>query len=87
MARKDFPVIQRGLALVLCADQAALEESLTHLDIDVIPHQRLGNRALLVPTKFIAEIRATLHEQGVFPRVIGELEPPTPQTTSEEEAG
>ena len=83
MARKEIPVIQRGLALILCADQAALEESLTHLDIDVIPHQRLGNRALLVPTRFIAEIRSTLHEQGVFPRVIGDLEPATPTEAAE----
>ena len=73
MAKHDLPIVHGGLALILCSDQAALEESLVHLDTDAIPHQRLGNRALLVPGVHVAEIQTILHEQGIFPRLIGEV--------------
>ncbi len=70
---QDVLVIHHGLALMLCEDAAILEETLQAIDDLDLHIRRLGARGLLVPADQIDRIRTTLHDEGTFPRLVGEM--------------
>ena len=82
---EDVLVIHRGLALMLCEDAAILEETLQAIDSLDLHIRRLGDRGLLVPADEIDDILVTLHQEGTFPRVVGEVPSAQQQTSSDED--
>ena len=84
-SKKSPPVVQRNLALVLCSDQAGLEETLLDLELKEIPHERLGARPLLVLASEVEPMRAKLNEHGIFPRIVGDIATPVVPVVEAEE--
>ena len=83
MASDQGLVVHRNVALMLCENPAVLEEVLQQLDLSQLPHQRLGPRAIVAPAPELERLREALHEQGVYPRVVGT--PVAPDAAEEEE--
>lgn len=81
---EDVLVIQQGLALMLCDDATILEETLQTIAPLHLHIRRLGDRALLVPADELEEILETLHQQGTFPRVVGQIPSPSTALSQEE---
>ena len=82
---EDVLVIHRGLALMLCEDAAILEETLQAIETLELHIRRLGARGMLVPADEIAPILETLHQEGIFPRVVGSM-PTGDQATAPDES-
>jgi hypothetical protein len=51
-----------------------LLEVLTLVELQNIPHQRFGDRALALPAKHAHLIRDALRQAGAFPRIVGEVQ-------------
>ncbi|MEM1349715.1 MAG: hypothetical protein AAGI01_14230 [Myxococcota bacterium] len=63
-------VIHRHVALLLCENEAVLEETLHDVDLDGVPLQRIGPRAVVAPAPYLERLRDALHERDVFPKII-----------------
>ena len=61
------------IALLRCDSAASLLEVLTLVELEDIPHQRFGDRALALPAKYAHVIRDALRKAGAFPRIVGEV--------------
>lgn len=72
VASDSSPVIHRRIALMLCESAAVLEETLAQIDVDAIPHQRLGDRALVAPLPVVETIHSALRARGVYPQIVGD---------------
>jgi len=58
---------------MLCESGAVLQETLAQIDFSDIPHQLIGDRALVVPAPEVEAVREALHDRGIFPRIVGEV--------------
>jgi hypothetical protein len=65
-------VVHHNVALMVCEDPAVLEEILMDLDLGDLSVQRIGARALLVPSQELLRLRAALQDRGIYPKVMGE---------------
>ncbi len=65
-------VVHHNVALMVCEDPAVLEEVLVELDLGELSVQRIGARALLVPSQELLRLRAALQARGIYPKVNGE---------------
>lgn len=73
MASDAKPIIHRGVALMVCENEAILEETLVSIDLSALDIQRVGQRAIVAPAYQLQPIRQALEEKGMFPRLIGDL--------------
>lgn len=76
MASDAKAVIHRGVALMLCDNEAVLEETLLSFDTVEMPIQRIGDRAIVAPAYLLEDIRRALHDRGTYPRVVGKVVTP-----------
>lgn len=58
------------MALLLCENEAVLEETLNDVDLEGVPLQRIGPRAVVAPALYLERLRDALHERDVFPKII-----------------
>lgn len=72
MSRKQI-IAHRNLALVWCDSAGSLADVLAVVDLEGVPHQRFGNRAIAVPATYAVQVRRALRAAGSYPRVVGEL--------------
>ena len=70
MPSRSAPVIHQGVALMICRNAAILKESLTFLDLDALDLEFVGDRAIVLPAHQLSIVESTLHERGIFPRVV-----------------
>ena len=78
------PIIHRGVALMLCENEAILEETMLSVDTSKLHIQRIGDRAIVAPAYQLEEIRQALQERGTYPKVIGDLVTPADLEPDEE---
>lgn len=76
MASDAKPTIHRGVALMLCENEAILEETMVTIDTTELDIQRIGGRAIVAPAYQLETIREALQERGMFPRVVGNIVTP-----------
>ena len=76
MARPSKPIVHQSVALILCDAPSYLEEMLVLLELDEVPHQRVGGRGLLLPRAHLAAVRDKLHAQGIYPAQVRPLSLP-----------
>ena len=85
MASDGNAVIHRGVALMVCDNEAILEETLKSIDISDMNIQRLGNRAIAAPAYQLEQIQEILQNSGTYPKVICDIVPPSRLEESEED--
>ncbi len=85
MSSQSNLVVHQGVALMLCDSEAILEESLLAMDTSKLHIQRIGDRAVVGPAYQLEAIREALQERGTYPKVIGELVPPSVLEEDEDE--
>lgn len=73
MASDSKPIIHRGVALMLCENEAILEETMVTIDTSELDIQRIGQRAIVAPAYQLEPIRQALRERGTFPKVVGDI--------------
>ena len=73
MASDTKPIIHRGVALMLCENEAILEETMVSIDTSELDIQRIGGRAIVAPAYQLEAIREALQERGTFPKVVGDI--------------
>ncbi|MFW6053342.1 MAG: hypothetical protein ACOC9J_00870 [Persicimonas sp.] len=61
---------------MLCESTAILEETMRSVDTSELHIERIGDRAIVAPAYELEPIREALQEQGMFPRVVGDLVDP-----------
>lgn len=71
MAADAKPIIHRGVALMVCENEAILEETLVSIDLSALDIQRVGQRAIVAPAYQLQQIRQALEDKGMFPRLTG----------------
>lgn len=72
MARSPV-VAHRHLSLVWCDSAGSLAEVLTQVDLNGVPFQRFGDRAIALPADEAERVRKALREAGSFPRIVGDI--------------
>ena len=68
-------VIHRNVALIACDTPATMEETLQKLgdlDVDAVP---VGNRHVLLPSRWAGDVLAKLRQHGQFPKLVGTVGP------------
>lgn len=70
---------------MLCDSEAILEESLMAMDTSELHIERIGDRAVVAPAYQLEEIREALQERGTYPKVIGDVVPPSVLEEDEED--
>lgn len=73
MASDSIPVVHRGVALMLCENEAILEETMLAIDTSELHIERIGGRAIVAPAYQLETIREALRERGMFPKVVGQV--------------
>jgi hypothetical protein len=76
VASDTKPIIHRGVALMLCENEAILEETIVNIDTSELDIQRVGGRAIVAPAYQLEAIREALQERGTFPKVVGKIVTP-----------
>lgn len=64
-------MVVQDVTVLVCDEPSILEEALTKIDLDELPHKRIGTRALMAPREFTPLIVSSFHKVGVYPRVVG----------------
>jgi hypothetical protein len=67
------PTFHRGVALMLCENEAILEETMVSIDTTELDIQRIGGRAIVAPAYQLEAIREALQQRGTFPKVVGDI--------------
>lgn len=73
MASDAKPTVHRGVALMLCENEAILEETMVSIDTTELDIQRIGGRAIVAPAYQLEAIREALQQRGTFPKVVGDI--------------
>ncbi|QDG50747.1 hypothetical protein FIV42_08390 [Persicimonas caeni] len=73
MASDAKPTFHRGVALMLCENEAILEETMVSIDTTELDIQRIGGRAIVAPAYQLEAIREALQQRGTFPKVVGDI--------------
>lgn len=73
MASDSKRIVHRGVALMLCENEAILEETLRSLDTSGLHIERISSRAIVAPAWELDIIRAQLQARGTYPSVIGKM--------------
>ena len=73
MSSETKPIVHRGVALMLCENEAILEETLLNMDVSNMHVDRISDRAIVAPAYELEKIRDALREKGTFPKVIGRI--------------
>lgn len=73
MASDAKPIIHRGVALMVCENEAILQETMVSIDTSELDIQRIGDRAIVAPAYQLEPIRQALRERGTFPKVVGDI--------------
>ncbi len=85
MASDSSLVVHRGVALMLCDDKAILQETLKTMEFDDLHIRQIGDRAIVAPAYQLEAIREALEDNGTYPKVIGDIQPPEAAFFREEE--
>lgn len=88
MASDSKRIVHRGVALMLCENEAILEETLISMDASSLHIDRISDRAIVAPAYELEKIREQLQERGTYPKVIGRIVRPEdlePDEADEEE--
>lgn len=73
MANDHKPIIHRGVAMMLCDNEAILEETMLSIDTTELHIERIGGRAIIAPAYQLERIREALQERGTYPKVVGDI--------------
>lgn len=73
MSSDAKPTVHRGVALMLCENEAILEETMVSIDTTELDIQRIGGRAIVAPAYQLEAIREALQQRGTFPKVVGDI--------------
>lgn len=73
MASDSKRIVHRGVALMLCENEAILEETLLSMDTSNLHIDRISDRAIVAPAYELEKIRAQLQERGTYPKVVGHI--------------
>ncbi len=73
MASDAKPTFHRGVALMICENEAILEETMLSIDTTELDIQRIGGRAIVAPAYQLEAIRDALQQRGTFPKVVGDI--------------
>jgi hypothetical protein len=73
LASDSTPVVHRGVALMLCENEAILEETMLAIDTSELHIERIGGRAIVAPAYQLDTIREALRARGMFPKVVGQV--------------
>lgn len=85
MASDSNLVVHRGVALMLCEDKAILQETLKTMELGDLHIRQIGDRAIVAPAYQLEAIREALEDNGTYPKVIGDIQPPEAAFDQEEE--
>lgn len=86
MASDSKRIVHRGVALMICENEAILEETLLSMDTSSLHVDRISDRAIVAPAYELEKIREQLQERGTYPKVIGDIVRPEDLEPDEEES-
>ena len=66
-------VVAQNVAILISESAAVLEETLHKIGLLDVPVQRIGQRAIAIPTSQARRVIDMLHSVDVFPRVVGDV--------------
>lgn len=58
---------------MICEDPVVLEEILLEVNLEVLDHQRIGTRAVLLPAYELIRLKEALQARGIHPKIMGDL--------------
>ncbi|MFW5967274.1 MAG: hypothetical protein ACOCV2_07135 [Persicimonas sp.] len=70
---------------MLCESKAILEETMRSVDASKLHIERIGDRAIVAPAYELEPIREALQEQGMYPKVVGNIVDPQILEQTDEE--
>ncbi len=85
MASDSKRIVHRGVALMICENEAILEETLLSMDNSSLHIDRISDRAIVAPAYELEKIREQLQERGTYPKVVGQIVRPEDLEPDEEE--
>ncbi|MGM0557512.1 MAG: hypothetical protein ACQEVA_14100 [Myxococcota bacterium] len=86
MASDSKRIVHRGVALMICENEAILEETLLSMDTSPLHIDRISDRAIVAPAYELEKIREQLQERGTYPKVVGDIVRPEDLEPDEEQA-